>query len=206
MIHTMNLYALCTHVFDILFPPSPDSYLVERITPPMMRTVYLPQPLEDIVTLSSYAHTHMRALIHEAKFHGNTKAFMLLHILFALYIETHAAKIDYIIPIPLSKTRLRARGYNQVYKILTSGNVDTSKILDTVLIRARHTQPQTELSRKDRLENMKNAFIVSDPSKIAGKHIVIVDDVTTTGATLHAAKTALMPYSPASVTLIALTH
>jgi predicted amidophosphoribosyltransferase len=53
---------------------------------------------------------------------------------------------------------------------------------------------------------MQNAFAAKNPELISGKDIVILDDVTTTGATLHAAKAALLPHGAASITLIALAH
>ena len=72
--------------------------------------------------------------------------------------------------------------------------------------RVRDTRPQTELARNERISNMRKAFIIKQPQQIVGKHIVLLDDVTTTGATLHAAKAALLLHHPASVTCIALAH
>jgi ComF family protein len=145
--------------------------------------------------------------VHEAKFHGNKKAFMLLGGLLQMYLREQAPKVDVIIPLPLSSPRLRARGYNQVYEVLKTQEPEVLNKLDTTsLIRTRNTRPQTELEREARLLNMHNAFSVKNHEKIIGKHILVVDDVSTTGATLHSAKASLLPYNPASVTLIALAH
>ncbi len=111
------------------------------------------------------------------------------------------------IPIPLSKNRMHTRGYNQVYEILRSLENDSKCIIETsLLVRTRDTPPQTKLSREGRLQNMHNAFRVSDPERVKGKHILIIDDVLTTGATLRAAKAALLPHEPASVTCLAIAH
>ena len=79
-----------------------------------------------------------------------------------------------------------------------------------MLVRTRHTKPQTTLARKERLTNVVNAFDIRDieaaRTLLAGKHVLIIDDVTTTGATLKAAKATLLPLQPASITLLSLAH
>ncbi len=75
-----------------------------------------------------------------------------------------------------------------------------------VLARVRDTRPQTELSREERLTNVKDAFACIAPEAIVGKDVVIVDDVVTTGATLTSAAHAILKHNPRSVTCIALAH
>jgi ComF family protein len=111
--------------------------------------------------------------------------------------------------VPLSHKRKKERGYNQVELVAQRACTKTSARLEKhILLKVRHTPPQTTLSKSERLKNVVGAFGIHDHTaeKISGKHIILLDDVTTTGATLHAAKAALLPHSPASVTCLALAH
>lgn len=142
-------------------------------------------------------------LIHAYKYNGNTaigRPFgTLLHIHFLKhYAET---QIDFIIPVPLHKRKLRKRGFDQVAYMLyhwpwlkTGGQRRTdegSVLSDKLLIRVKNTDTQTGLDRKKRAENIKNAFAVTDTDKISNSRILLIDDVYTTGATLEECALAL---------------
>jgi ComF family protein len=94
---------------------------------------------------------------------------------------------DYIIPVPLHASRLRKRGYNQS-TCFAEGIAEKLKatVEDNNLVRVVATSTQTQKSRFSRFENMKEVFEVRDPAKLAGKTILLVDDILTTGATLEA--------------------
>ena len=123
-------------------------------------------------------------------------------LLFAAFIRFwDIKKIDIIIPVPLHLRRFRARGFNQAYLLVKNWkqlavklSIDMSEISveRNVLVRSRWTEPQTGLGRKKRMKNIKNAFKVSDCSGIAGKKILLVDDVFTTGATTNECAKTLM--------------
>jgi ComF family protein len=95
--------------------------------------------------------------------------------------------VDFIIPVPLHKSRLKQRGYNQsacfadglAQKL--NGTVEINN-----LVRIRATETQTHRSRFARFENMQEVFTVNDPAKLVDKHVLLVDDVVTTGSTLEA--------------------
>ena len=95
-----------------------------------------------------------------------------------------AFKPDLVIPVPLHGKRSRERGFNQSH-LMIHGWPAVFLVADDVLIRKKQTLPQAGLSRSQREENIKDAFEVVSPEKIDGKRIVLVDDVTTTGATLN---------------------
>ncbi len=78
-----------------------------------------------------------------------------------------------------------------------------------MLVRTRHTPPQTELDRAQRLKNLHGAFTINArgvPNTISSLHILLLDDVMTTGTTLRSAKAALATLRPASITCVALAH
>jgi ComF family protein len=103
------------------------------------------------------------------------------------------ATIDYIIPVPLHKSRLKKRGYNQS-TCFAQGLAE--KLNGTVeehnLIRTRATQTQTHRSRFERFENMQEVFAVKNPERLKDKHVLLVDDIVTTGSTLEACAIPLL--------------
>jgi ComF family protein len=102
-------------------------------------------------------------------------------------------KPDSIIPVPLHRRKLRKRGYNQSEKIARGISVALGVPLDTkTLFRSSQTETQTRKSRFDRYLNVSGKFAIRDPSPIEHSHILLVDDVVTTGATLEACAEALL--------------
>jgi ComF family protein len=89
-------------------------------------------------------------------------------------------------PVPLHKKRLRQRGFNQALLLAygISKKYGLTLSFDN-LARTRHTKPQVELSGKDRIANVAGAFSLRRPEMLAGRSVVLVDDVFTTGATLN---------------------
>lgn len=203
----MNLYTLPQLFFDILFPPTREELLVRSLTPHDIHKLYTVRQHDTVHTLSAYTDARVRALIHEAKFHSNTHAQQLLALLLAQYIGEHLHTSHTIIPMPLSRLRFRTRGYNQITEIVRYlPKQIPCTVRENILMRVRDTRPQTELSREERLINVRDAFGVTHGEVISGAHILLIDDVLTTGATMHAAKAALLPHAPASITCIALAH
>ena len=101
--------------------------------------------------------------------------------------------VDMIMPVPLHAQRLREREFNQSALLAKplSQHLGLPLVLGQ-LIRVRQTVPQTSLTKKERLLNLRGAFAVSQSEKIRGKTILLVDDVMTTGTTIHeCAKTLL---------------
>ena len=118
---------------------------------------------------------------------------------------------DLIIPMPLSAERLQSRGFNQAWALTSAlaRQARTPARLDTrLLLRVKHTQPQTTLHREARLANVRNAFQV-DPLRapmLTGRRVVLVDDVMTSGASLFTAAEALRAAGAAHITAIALAR
>jgi ComF family protein len=95
-------------------------------------------------------------------------------------------KPDHIIPVPLHRSRLRQRGFNQAVLLGQELSRQLSlPILPDTLVRIRRTEPQIELSGAERRLNVKGAFSIKKPGLIAGKTILLIDDVMTTGSTMN---------------------
>jgi len=101
--------------------------------------------------------------------------------------------VDFIIPVPLHKSRLKQRGYNQS-ACFAEGLAEklTATIEIDNLVRIRATETQTHRSRFARFENMQEVFTVNNPERLINKHVLLVDDVITTGSTLEACAIPLL--------------
>ncbi len=204
---------MLTAILDLIFPPSADARIVKAATVEQFLLEYRPRgALGGAGALSSYQSPLIRAAIHEAKFYRNQKAMTLLGALLARHLATREEREHHLAPIPLSRNRLRERGYNQVLEIVhaarRAGGVDAIHIHDTLLIKVRHTPPQTSLSRAERLGNLAAAFALG--AKAAALHpntpFILLDDVTTTGATLAEAAKTLRKAGFTRIEQLALAH
>jgi ComF family protein len=94
-------------------------------------------------------------------------------------------KNSVLIPVPLDKKKLKMRGYNQSEELAKElSKVLQIPLISNNLIKIKYTAPQMELSKKQRENNLENAFIIKNPAEFAGKKIFLVDDVYTTGSTM----------------------
>lgn len=105
--------------------------------------------------------------------------------------------IDYVCPLPLHTTRLRSRGFNQAFVICQHLCLENSVKVLSSLKRVKYSLPQSELSRHERLQNVRNIFRCTED--LTGKTILLVDDVITTGATLDNAAKALLDQNATAV-------
>ena len=146
----------------------------------------------------------VQTLITELKYHHNKKVGILFGRLMgeAIKGQERFNQIDVCIPIPISASKINSRGYNQS-QVLSTGiqQIWQRPILNDVLIKRSWSNSQTKKNRKARLQQEPDLFFLQKPTSIEGKHILLVDDVLTTGATLEAAVTCLMTASPASVSI-----
>lgn len=137
----------------------------------------------------------IKELIHEFKYAGKEHLGPPLSRLMIEFIKEYALPmdcIDLIIPVPLHKTRLREREFNQA-EILSRHIADefNKNVSGDSLVRSRYTKTQTELETDKRLLNVKDSFLVAKERDVRGKNILLVDDVLTTAATSSEAACAL---------------
>tara|TARA_R110001592_G_scaffold88409_3_gene260392 strand:+ start:2860 stop:3534 length:675 start_codon:yes stop_codon:yes gene_type:complete len=133
-------------------------------------------------------------LLHQLKYKGAKEVGEKVGELygFELLKSKWIKSIDYIIPVPLHPDKLKKRGYNQSEYFAKGLSKSTEIELDTsVLYRKSYSETQTKKSRFNRWENVSEIFDVNKNQKLENKHVLLVDDVVTTGATLEASITAL---------------
>ena len=132
----------------------------------------------------------IRYLITGLKFRSQFKNARLLGMLMAEHLKTSAERPEYLIPVPLHRSRYRQRGFNQAIEIAqTLGRELAIPLNLNGCIRQRNTPHQVDLSAKQRQKNMKRAFAIRNMP--AARHVAIVDDVMTTGATVAELAVAL---------------
>lgn len=141
------------------------------------------------------------SLIHRFKYAGESH-------LVSLYIHWlkgagngNLPGTDFFVPVPLSPNRLRKRTWNQSLELSRAlGKRKGVPVFSHALRKIRETPPQTGLSRKERIANLKNAFAwKGNKGGIEGKRVVLIDDVFTTGSTLSACAKALRPFKPKEI-------
>lgn len=141
-------------------------------------------------------------LLHQLKYQGNRDAGFFLGQQIGESIKNAELfqGIDCLVPIPLHPKKEFLRGYNQSF-VIAQGVEDITKIpiVKEGLVRSVFTSTQTKKTRDERWANVKDIFVVKDDKIFENKHILLIDDVLTTGATLMAAGNKLLEISGAKV-------
>ena len=153
--------------------------------------------VKDMYALFDYQDTVVKKMIWHIKYKGNRElAGIGGEMLYEKIIEFLGDKIQFgemknplLIPTPISKKRLRERGFNQAARLVKEIlRRDEERFFEadmSALRKIKHTAPQTSLGeRSERLQNIKGCFFVASPEKIAKRNIIIIDDVYTTGGTI----------------------
>ena len=166
--------------------------------------------IERCQVLTEYSGA-VRTLLHGLKFQRRRGNAAPLAWLLSLADEAELAGLcdndTLVIPVPLSASRLAERGYNQVTLLFAPWCRRQGLVwLDGCLARRRTTSPQWELDRRERRENIKDAFIVNAPESIRNHSILLVDDIVTTGRTLDECAAVLRQAGAASVSAFALDN
>lgn len=131
----------------------------------------------------------MQQLMHSFKYKANKELGIYLGRLMgiALSSSNRFSDIDVLVPLPLFPLKEKKRGYNQA-AVLCHGIAEVFKkpVLKDVVTRTSYTDSQTQKNRVERWQNMEDRFELANANALAGKHVLLVDDVITTGATLEA--------------------
>lgn len=131
----------------------------------------------------------IQEIIHQIKYKGQTHLAFRLGKRYGYVLKGHPRlkNLDYIVPVPLHKNRQRFRGYNQS-KYFADGLAEAlaTPVSTSLIKRIKDTSSQTTKSRRERLVTMQGAFAFNENYIKEGSHILLVDDVLTTGSTLEA--------------------
>lgn len=137
----------------------------------------------------------VQELMVQLKYHQNKQAGLFLGRMmgYALKSEPRFADVDILVPLPLNPKKQFKRGYNQAEVICEGIREVWSKPLNSKVIqRKKFTDSQTTRNRLSRWQNMEAVFQVTEPDQLMNRHVLLVDDVITTGATLEACGQTLM--------------
>ncbi|MDK2977460.1 MAG: hypothetical protein PWP52_174 [Bacteroidales bacterium] len=145
-------------------------------------------------------------MMHKFKYHGCKEIGFILGRYFGSQLKDSVFnQVDLIVPVPLHKSKLKKRGYNQSEFIARGLSESLEKEVDTqTLIRTVATTTQTRKSRFDRWENVEKIFDIKEPERFRNKHILLVDDVVTTGSTLEACANTVLEAPDTKVSIATL--
>jgi ComF family protein len=153
--------------------------------------------------------SRIQHVLHALKYRNNTDLGIELGRRFGRELEkcNWIEEIDVIIPIPLSKQKEKLRGYNQSEFIAKGmSEILNIEVNTQAVARIKHTDTQTKKSRTERLENMQAAFEVMDSKYLENKHILLVDDVITTGATLESCAETILKVNKTKLSIATLAY
>lgn len=152
-------------------------------------------PLERATAFLYYAKENdTRKVLYELKYYGNAELGIFLGKWMTSELEGSGffQGIDCIVPVPLHEKKKKERGYNQSEMLAQGISVRTGiPVVADVLLRLGYTDTQTHKGNYERWENIRNVFSCANREMLSGKHILLVDDVVTTGATVVACADAL---------------
>jgi ComF family protein len=164
--------------------------------------------LEKAATFSFYTRgSRIRRMIHKLKYSGVRELGYELGRIYALSLRSSGFTddIDIIIPVPLHPSRKRSRGFNQSEYISAGISDVTGLPVNTdSLIRVVTSATQTRRSRYDRWTNVEDIFRVADSASLKNKHLLLVDDVITTGSTIESCASELLKIEDVRVSVIAI--
>lgn len=148
----------------------------------------------------------VQQMTHELKYRRNREIGLVMGELCGNELKNSdfAATLDLIVPVPLHRKRIRQRGYNQSLEICKGISKQTMLPLEPdSLVRTVNNKSQAKSKRFDRWKNVENIFEVTDKNTFIGKHILLVDDIITTGSTIESCARELLECEGCKVSIYA---
>jgi len=175
---------------------------------PVMETFWGRIKLESATSFLYYAKAgKVQRMIHNFKYHQKKDVGSVLGKMFASDLRTSPffSNVQVLIPVPLHWTKQKTRGFNQSEVIARAmGQIMKTKVETQVLYRRFATDTQTKKSRLKRVENVSGKFALQNPEKIAGQHVMLIDDVITTGSTIEECASLLLQVEGVKVSIASL--
>ena len=165
-------------------------------------------PIEKAIAFCHFkSQTDDAQIIYDMKYHNRQDVAKQMGEMIATEVGESGFfdDIDCIVPVPLSLKRRMKRGYNQC-ELLAEGisNVTGLPVLPYVVVRKRFDSSQTHLTQWERERNVENVFELKDAEEIKGKHVLLVDDVITTGATTLSCARQLLQAEEARISILSI--
>lgn len=168
----------------------PETHFHTHNDPAVQKVFYGRLPLQLATSLFYFEKKGpVQKLLHQLKYKGKEKLSAFIGNWLGGQLATLDAyqDIDIIVPVPIHPKKLRIRGYNQVAGFGKSlSTYLNASYQDDVLLKSKNTKTQVFKGRFTRSDEVYGAFYIKEPNDLAGKHILLVDDIITTGATLEA--------------------
>ena len=209
--HSWPAHAICDDCVSLFAQPLPRCQTCALPLPAGMvhcgACLKNPPPLDRCLAAVAYAYP-WSGLVAEFKFRDQTglaRSFAAL-MRAAPWVEPALDAADMVVPMPLSRNKLAQRGYNQAH--LLARELSAAKTRTDLLLRIQDTPAQHTLKRAQRLSALDHAFAIEPllAGRVRGAHVVLVDDVMTTGATLHAASRVLRASGASHITGLVLAR
>ncbi len=208
-----------SNLVDFLFPKEVEALELEALSPADLLEKLTPAKVldENTVAMWNYADERVRTLIWEIKYRRNEKIIdSVSKVIFDVLTSELAERALFdnfkqplLIPIPTSDKRRRERGYNQTELLCEAlKKLDTGNSLEyspNILKKVTHTESQTLTeNKKERIRNIENTMKAGEG--VRGRNVVLIDDVTTTGATISDARRALRESGAKKIICFTLAH
>lgn len=197
---------LCLHCLNNL----PATNFFDQPNNPVEQVFYGRIPVENAA--AGYFFTKeslLQNLVFQLKYRGNKEICFYLGRLLGNYLinSSRFSNVDALVPLPLNPRREKKRGYNQATALCNGiSSVWNKPVIDKNVIRKVYTETQTHKGRISRWQNMDGIFAVKYPVELENKHILLVDDVVTTGATLEACGSEILKINGTALSIATLAY
>ena len=222
MLNNKDIKKVWRNILDLLFPVNYNQNFLNNLTAEKFLSLTVPAqtpPIPNTLAVVSYRNKLVKKAVWSLKFRNNQQlAKLFAEIIYDNLVEELAnlnLTINFnnpiLITIPLSRQRYRERSYNQIELIAKEiTKIDHNNFLEYkkgVLKKIKNTLPQSHTKNKmDRMKNLKGCFKVINPAVVKNQNIILLDDVTTTGATLNEAVRTLKSAKPKQIICVTFAH